>query len=121
MLRRDLTHALLLPFVSRPPQFAKPNLADNFGYLGELDLDEVCDKHDMDLPNGPQIRNMCYYHLMKSSGVLGAGQNVRAPEYVRKAARAAFDYEGAEVMSKNHFDAYMGGEGGRKSDLFFRN
>ena len=58
---------------------------------------------------------------MKSSGVLGAGQNVRAPEYVRKAARAAFDYEGAEVMSKNHFDAFMGGEGGRKSDLFFRN
>ena len=76
MLRRDLTHALLLPFVSRPPQYAKSNLADNFGYLGELDLDEVYDKHDVDLPNGTQIRNMCYYHLMKSSGVLGAPSGV---------------------------------------------
>ena len=35
---------------------------------------------------------------------------MRAPEYVRKAVRAAFDYEGAEVMPKNHFDAYMGGD-----------
>ena len=77
--------------------------------MGELDLPGVCDRHGVDLPNGNQVRNECYYHLMKSSGVSGAGQNVRAPEYVRKAARAAFDYEGAEVMPKNHFDAYMGG------------
>ena len=34
---------------------------------------------------------------------------MRAPEYVRKAVRAAFDYEGAEVMPKNHFDSYIGG------------
>ena len=34
-----------------------------------------------------------------------------APEYVRKAARAAFDYDGTEVMPKNHFDAYVGGAG----------
>ena len=47
---------------------------------------------------------------MKSSGVTGAGKNVRAPEYVRKAARADFDYDGTEVMPKNHFDAYMGGD-----------
>ena len=33
-----------------------------------------------------------------------------APEYVRKAARAAFDYDGTEVMPTNHFDAYMGGD-----------
>ena len=37
-------------------------------------------------------------------------KNVRAPEYVRKAARAAFDYDGTEVMPTNHFDAYMGGD-----------
>ena len=46
---------------------------------------------------------------LKSSGVTGAGKNVRAPEYVRKAARSAFDYDGPGLMPKNHFDAYMGG------------
>ena len=109
MLRRDLTHALLLLLLFRPPQYGKPNLAGNFGYLGELDLHEVCDKHGVDLPIGNQTRNECYYQLMKSSGVTGAGKNVRAPEYVRKAARSAFDYDGPGLMPKNHFDAYMGG------------
>ena len=70
----------------------------------------MCDKRGVDLPTGNQARNECYYQLMKSSGVTGVGQNVRAPEYVRKAARAAFDYAGTEVMPKNHFDAYMGGD-----------
>ena len=70
----------------------------------------MCYKHGVDLPTGNQTRNECYYQLMKSSGVTGAGKNVRAPEYVRKAARAAFDYDGTEVMPTNHFDAYMGGD-----------
>ena len=92
------------------PKYGKSNLAGNFGYFGELDLQEVCDKRGVDLPTGNQARNGCYYELMKSSGVKGVGQNVRAPEYVRKAARAAFDYDGTEVMPTNHFDAYMGGD-----------
>ena len=70
----------------------------------------MCYKHGVDLPTGNQARNGCYYELMKSSGVRGLGQNVPAPEYVRKAARAAFDYDGTQVMPKNHFDAYMGGD-----------
>ena len=77
--------------------------------MGELDLYDVCDKRGVAAPTVNEARNECYYQLMKSSGVTGAGKNVRAPEYARKAARAVFDYDSTEAMPKNHFDAYMGG------------
>ena len=78
--------------------------------MGELDLYDVCDKRGVAVPAGNRAHNECYYQLMKSSGVTGAGKNVRAPEYARKAARAVFDYDSTEAMPKNHFDAYMGGD-----------
>ena len=92
------------------PQYGTPNLTDNFGYLGELDIYDAYDKRGVAVPTGNQARNECYYQLMKSPGVTGAGKNVRAPEYARKAARAVFDYDSTKAMPKNHFDAYMGGD-----------
>ena len=69
------------------PQYGTPNLTDNFGYLGELDIYDVYDKRGVAVPTGNQARNGCYYQLMKSPGATGAGKNLRAPEYARKAAR----------------------------------
>ena len=48
--------------------------------------------------------------MREAPGATGAGKNLRAPEYARKAARAVFDYDSTKAMPKNHFDAYMGGD-----------
>ena len=46
-------------------------LAGNFGYLGELDIYDVCDKRGVAAPTGNQARNECYYQLIKPPGVTG--------------------------------------------------
>ena len=88
----------------------QPNLRKNFGYLADVDLDAACEKRNTDRPTGNIARNELYYELMTASGVKGAGNNKPAPQYVRAAARAVFDYEGTELIPEDHFDAYMTSE-----------
>lgn len=59
--------------------------------------------------SGTGIRNQIYNRSIKHSGVTGAGNNVRAPDYLIAAAEAAFPYGktySAKKMPRAHGEAY---------------
>ena len=91
-------------------QVGKPNMSKVWGLFTDLDFQAITERYGGKV-TGSGIRNQLYHEAMKKSGLTGAGNNRRAPDYFIAAAEAAFPYgkkgfETSKNMPAEHGRAY---------------